>query len=245
MKRSYPISRLAWIQHGYAYVVSFARGGREDGDRWWDGGRTAIRKQNTFDDTAAVIHAVQTTYHLKPSKTIFYGRSAGGLLAANIAHQFPHLVKAIYAEVPYLDVIRTTTNPNLPLTQMEYDEFGDPSSRPAELKALQLISPVDTVPRANTSSPTIVVKTALNDSQVLPYETLKWAKKLRKNQWRNVYVGIDGGGHFVEESNLYKNMAEDATLLDHALSQSSRGTRRRKFSSSKHFTRHRTSSLAE
>ena len=244
-RRSYPVQRLAWLQRGYAYVVSFARGGREDGDRWWDGGRTALRKQNTFDDTAAVIQTVQQTYKFHPNQTVFYGRSAGGLLAANIAHQYPQFVKAVYAEVPYLDVVRTTSNPNLPLTQLEYDEFGDPLTRPDELRALLQFSPVDTVPKATSKSPLIVVKTALNDSQVLPYETLKWAKKLRENGHR-VYVGIDGGGHFVDDKHLYRGLAEDAALIDYELrSQSARGTTRRKWSSSKHFTRHRTSSRAK
>jgi protease II len=264
-RRSYPVSRLAWLNQGYAYAVSFARGGREDGDRWYDGGRTALRKQNTFDDTAAVIQEIQTTYNFSPKNTIFYGRSAGGLLAANIATQYPHLVKAIYAEVPYLDVLRTTSNPDLPLTQMEYDEFGDPATRPDERIAIQTFSPVDTVPNIKNQTqnqnqyqyPFIVVKTALNDSQVLPYETLKWAKKLRENGWK-VFVGIDGGGHFVDEDNLYKGLAEDAVLLNinqnqdkglglktRRASQVSSGTTRRKTSSSKHLIKHRTSSAAE
>jgi protease II len=241
-RRTYPIQRLAWLKKGFAVAVSYARGGREDGDRWYDGGRTALRKQNTFDDTAAVINHIQNIYGFSPKRTIFYGRSAGGLLAANIAHQYPNLTGAVYAEVPYLDVLRTTSNPSLPLTQMEYDEFGDPIKRPDELKAIQKFSPVDTVPQATKQSPFILVKTALNDSQVLPYETLKWAKKLREKNW-TVLVGIDGGGHFVEEAKLYRGLAEDAVLLNHALKKST-GTRRAK-SSAKHFTRHRTSSLAE
>ena len=242
-RRSYPINRLPWIKRGYAYATVFARGGREDGDRWWDGGRTALRKQNTFDDVAATIETLQTKFGFRTQRTVFYGRSAGGLLAANIAQQFPNLVKVVYAEVPYLDVIRTTSNPKLPLTQMEYDEFGDPVRRPEELRALQLFSPVDTVPQASKYSPTIVVKTALHDSQVLPYETLKWAKRLNEKGWQ-VHVGIDGGGHFLQEKALYKALAEDAAIIDHVI-QSSRGTTRRKHSSSKHFTRHRTSSRAE
>ena len=141
-------------------------------------------------------------------------------------------------------MVRTTSNPNLPLTQMEYDEFGDPVRRPEELKALLQFSPVDTVPSAPKNSPFILVKTALNDSQVLPYETLKWAKKLREKNWE-VVVGIDGGGHFVEESKMYRGLAEDAVLLNQALNHKSRGTTRRNTRSAKHFTRHRTSSLAE
>ena len=244
--RSYPIRWLQWLQEGYAIAVAMPRGGREDGDAWYDGGRTALRKQNTFDDTAAVIKMAQATLRIQPKKTVFYGRSAGGFLAANIAQQFPDLVGAVYAEVPYLDVLRTTTNPDLPLTQLEYDEFGDPAKRPQEYLALQRISPVDTVPLAKKHSPIIVVKTAVNDTQVLPYEALKWSKKLRANGW-TVYTGIDGaGGHFAAESAMYQQQAEDAALIDSYLdtaalhvsrtrrsprSHNSRGTTRRRTSS--------------
>ena len=152
-----------------------------------------------------------------PKHTIFYGRSAGGLLAANIAHKYSYLVGAIYTEVPYVDVLRTTSNPSLPLTQMEYDEFGNPAARPEEYEALQHISPVDTVPIAPKHAPIIIVRTAINDAQVLPYEALKWAKKLRANGWM-VYVGIDGsGGHFAEEANMYKQEADDAALIHTSL----------------------------
>ncbi len=212
--RSYPMRWLQWLQEGYAVARAMPRGGREDGDAWYDGGRTALRKQNTFDDTAAVIKMAQATLRIKPKKTVFYGRSAGGLLAANIAQQYPDLVGAVYAEVPYVDVLRTTTNPDLPLTQLEYDEFGDPAKRPQEYLALQRISPVDTVPLAKPDAPLIIVKTAIHDTQVLPYEALKWSKKLRANGFR-VYTGIDdAGGHFAAESSMYQQQAEDAVLID-------------------------------
>jgi oligopeptidase B len=244
--RSYPIRWLQWLVKGYALAVAMPRGGREDGDAWYDGGRTAQRKQNTFDDTAAVIREVQSRLRVKPARTVFYGRSAGGLLAANIAHQYPNLVGAVYAEVPYLDVLRTTSNPALPLTQLEYDEFGDPIRRPREYAALQKISPVDTVPPSTVATPLVVVKTAVNDTQVLPYESLKWSKKLRANGW-TVYVGIDGaGGHFAAESSMVQQQAEDAALIDKRLhSESSRSLSRSKASrnhTSRGKTRRRASS---
>lgn len=235
--RSYPIRWLPFLQRGYAFAVVSPRGGREDGDAWYDGGRTATRKQNTFDDTASAIHTIQTFLSIPAKRTIFYGRSAGGLLAAAIAQQYPSRVGSVYAEVPYVDVLRTTSNPDLPLTKMEYDEFGDPR-RPADLHAIQTYSPVDTVYERPKQAPVIVVKTALHDVQVLPYEALKWAKTLRRHHWE-VYVGIDSeGGHFSEEKTIYRAYAEDAVLLHRRLSKSK--TRRRK-SSRKHFTTHSTS----
>ena len=243
--RSYPIRWLPWLAKGYALAVAMPRGGRENGDSWYNGGRTAQRKQNTFDDTAAVIATVQHKYAITPRRTVFYGRSAGGLLAANIALQYPESVGAVYAEVPYLDVLRTTTNPALPLTQMEYDEFGDPVHRPADYRALKAISPVDTVKKAPVNAPFILVRTALHDTQVLPYEAMKWTERMKAAGW-NILLGIDeDGGHFTDGAILEKLQAEDAILIDsHAStipartrklrSQVSKGTKRRRISSRKH-----------
>ncbi len=225
--RSYPTRWLPWLDNGYAVAVAAPRGGREDGDPWYDGGRTAARKHKTFEDTAAVIKAAQQRLHVAPNRTVFYGRSAGGLLAANIAHTYHNLVGAVYAEVPYVDVLRTTTNPALPLTQLEYDEFGDPARRPDEYAALQKISPVDTVPLAPKHAPLVLVRTGVHDAQVLPYEALKWAKKLRCAGW-SVLVGIDGnGGHFAASDVMYGQQATDAALITaHLTSQKRRMTRK-------------------
>jgi protease II len=244
-RRSYPIRWLPWLTRGYAYAVAMPRGGRDNGDPWYEGGRT-LRKQNTFDDTAAVLKSVQRRFRISPKKTIFYGRSAGGFLAANIAQQYPHLVAAIYAEVPYVDVLRTTSNPDLPLTQMEYDEFGDPIGKIEDYVSLQQISPVDTVPVAPNNAPLCLIRTGINDAQVLPYEAVKWAKKLRAMGW-TALLGIDmGGGHFAAENVIEQQYAEDAAILDHFVgsrrvsktrklrSHVTKGTRRRRTNSLKH-----------
>lgn len=227
-RRSYPIKWLPYLKRGYALAIAMPRGGREKGDAWYDGGRTAARKKHTFDDTAAVIAAVQRRLRIAPCNTVFYGRSAGGWLAAAIAQFYTHLVGAVYAEVPYVDVLRTASNPALPLTQLEYDEFGDPAHRPAEFAALRRISPVDTVPEAPVGGgPLVVIKTAINDMQVLPYEALKWAKKLRSRGWKRVYVGIDGaGGHFAAADVMAVQQAEDAALVFPATSASASATRK-------------------
>jgi hypothetical protein len=213
----YPLRWLPYLERGYALVVAAPRGGRDNGDEWYDGGRTAARKHTTFDDTAAVIKAVHERFHFKPNQTIIYGRSAGGWLAAYIGLKYPQLVGAVYSEVPYLDVLRTTTNPLLPLTQLEYDEFGDPIRRPDEFKALKLISPNNIVRRAPAHAPYVLVRTALHDAQVLPYEALKFAKHLRKNGW-HVTIGLDmDGGHFTKPSSAAEIQGADAAILNQAL----------------------------
>ena len=243
-RRSYPIHWLSWLDRGYALVTAMPRGGRDNGDAWYDGGRTAMRKHHTFEDTAAVIATVQRRFRIQPRNTAFYGRSAGGWLAATIAQQYSHLVGVIYTEVPYVDVLRTSSNPKLPLTKLEYDEFGHPAERPYEYKALQRLSPIDTVPLAPEGAPTIVVRTALYDVQVLPYEAIKWAKKLRAAHW-NVYLGIDqAGGHFAAESDAIQQQAEDAVLIEAAFKKpsSARTTTRRCHACGSGSTPRRTSS---
>jgi protease II len=210
----YPLRWLPYLQNGYALVVAAPRGGRDNGDEWYDAGRTAARKHTTFDDTAAVIKEVQQRFHFKPAQTIIYGRSAGGWLAAYIGLKYSNLVEAVYAEVPYLDVLRTTTNPSLPLTQLEYDEFGDPIHRPDEFKALKAISPNNIVRHAPAHAPFFLVRTALHDAQVLPYEALKFGKHLRKNGWKYA-IGLDmDGGHFTKPSSSAEIQGQDAALLD-------------------------------
>jgi cephalosporin-C deacetylase-like acetyl esterase len=252
-KRAYPKRWLLWLTRGYAIVESAPRGGRENGDAWYDAARTAGRKETTFTDVASVIKAVQERFHFKREQTVIYGRSAGGWTAAYIGQNYSHLVGAVYAEVPYLDVIRTASNPRLPLTQLEYDEFGDPAHRPKEYEALRSLSPVDSVSTAPTAAAFFLVRTALHDSQVYPYEALKFAAKMRSLGWR-IVVGMDrAGGHFVKNSSAAQIYAEDFLLIDGALksrqqatktrrrqarsklrSHNARGTTRRRASSRKH-----------
>ena len=241
----YPKRWLPYLAHGYAVVTAAPRGGRDDGDEWYDAGRTAQRKHATFKDTADVIAAVQRRFHIKPAHTIFYGRSAGGWLAAAIGLFYGHLTAAIYAEVPYLDVLRTSSNPALPLTQLEYDEFGDPRGKLEEYLALQTISPVDALAIAPEGAPLFLVRTALHDVQVYPYEALKFAKKARSLGW-HIVVGVDSdGGHFAAEKDVYDQWATDAAILEAVLRSGPRRRHTRRHAAahrSRGITRRRTSS---
>lgn len=215
-QRSYPIRWLPWLAAGWAVAVVAPRGGRDHGDAWWDGARGALRKHATFEDTAVGIVSAQLCTGVKASNTILYGRSAGGWCAAMTGQTHPELVGAIYAEVPYVDILRTTSNPALPLTTMEYEEFGDPIHHPDHFKALARITPLMTVPSAieGIDMPFVLARTGLYDKQVAAYEVLKWSIHLRSAGW-SVAVGIDtGGGHFAAASAAERQYAEDAALLD-------------------------------
>lgn len=249
-QREYPIRWLPWIERGFAFAVVMPRGGRDNGDQWYDEGRTAPRKHRTFDDTAKAIAHLQKELKIPPLKTLFYGRSAGGWVSAMIALQHSTLVRGVIAEVPYVDVLRTTSNPKLPLTTLEYDEFGDPLHKQQDYEALLKISPVDLARKVKPQNTVVLLKTALHDSQVATYESLKLAATLREKGWTNVYVNIDeDGGHFVGRERMAHEYAEDAAFYSNfvwtapdrrrwrtrkASNHLSKGTTRRRTSSSKH-----------
>jgi hypothetical protein len=242
-QRSYPIRWLAWLERGYALVVAMPRGGRDDGDAWYDQARGATRKHRTFEDNTAVVYEAQKRFHIPPAQTLLYGRSAGGFAAAYVGTHEARRFGAVYAEVPYVDVLRTSSNPALPLTQLEYDEFGHPMKRRADFDALLKLSPVDTVSAApHGGTPCILVRTAVHDAQVLAYEAVKWAKKLRAHGWY-VRTGIDAnGGHFTAYADMYTIQAEDAAILDQCLTPSGRRTRKARSHTSKGTRRRRISS---
>jgi len=224
--RAYPVSWLAQLERGYALAVVFARGGRENGDDWWLSGSAATRKEATFEDVYAAIPAIQRRLGIPVGRTMVYGRSAGGWVAARVAQHSPPLCATVFAEVPYVDVLRTTSNPRLPLTQMEYDEFGDPR-KPADYAALRRLSPVDTVPLAFLGAPVVLARTGLHDMEVSPYEAVKWVTKLQGLGW-NAFLGVDEhGGHFAAKQQQEIQAAENAAFFDDVLRQTGgRGTRK-------------------
>ncbi len=212
----YPIRWLPWLKMGYYLCIGMVRGGRENGDDWWANGSTALQKINTFNDCALVIQEAQKISGMGPNHTILHGRSAGGWNATYVGQKFHYLVSAVYAEVPYVDVLRTTTNPDLPLTKLEYDEFGDPLHKPEDFKALMKISPMNNIPSAfdGLDVPFVLCRTGFYDRQVAPYEILKYAVRLREKGW-HCAVGFDKkSGHFAKMSDLYKQRAEDGAILD-------------------------------
>jgi oligopeptidase B len=128
------------------------------------------------------------------------------------------LMRTVYTEVPYVDVLRTTTNPGLPLTELEYNEFGDPLHRLEDFISVGLQSPVDSA--AVTASPSVLVltRTAENDSQVFAYESVKWIRRLRSHDRGQAAPKLciveRGQGHFTPPDRQDFQRALDCAVLD-------------------------------
>ena len=175
----YPVtfssSRLSLLERGVAVAVAHVRGGGELGKRWHDGGRM-LAKRNTFTDFVACAELLVREGYTAHDRLVIEGGSAGGLLIGAVLNMRPDLCTAAVLRVPFVDVITTMLDPSLPLTVGEFEEWGNPGLREhyAYLKSY--------CPYTNLRArryPAILVRTALNDSQVMYWEPAKWVAKLR------------------------------------------------------------------
>lgn len=207
------------IQNGWCILYTFLRGGGDHDDKWAKAGRVAGRLK-TVEDFEALIKAAQKRLDIAAKYTAIHGRSAGGLLMGATLARHPDscLFSAVYAGVPYVDVLRTTTNKDLPLTTIEYNEFGNPSKRLEDFISVGLISPADSA--AVTASPEVFViaRTGLNDSQVYSYEPIKWIRRLRSHDGKGAAPKLvfaePGQGHFVDPDKDLVQHIQDIALLD-------------------------------
>jgi len=201
------------LRRGWYVAIGCWRGGGDHSPEWEDSGRRHGR-ETVLEDVEDTIQILQEKTHMKPKQTVLYGRSAGGLWVGGMVakHSTGKLFGGVYMEVPYVDVLRTTTNHSLPLTDLEADEFGLPSQRISDFVSILKWSPMENLPAGGVKGVWQIVRTGLNDSEVYPYEAAKWV--VRSGEL--AYLAVeDGQGHFVSGNVGLKQRAEDlAVLLD-------------------------------
>lgn len=208
------------IRRGWCILYTFLRGGGDHTEAWAHAGRRDGR-QRTLDDFEALIRKTQKQYHISPKKTAIYGRSAGGLLVGGTLSRYPSgsLLSAVYAEVPYVDELRTTTNWNLPLTELEFNEFGNPTQRLEDFISVGHLSPANSATVVSTPDVCVLTRTAANDSQVFAYESVKWIRRLRESAAADakapkICIVEEGQGHFTPPDATSAQWATDAAILD-------------------------------
>ena len=205
------------LSRGWAVVFCLVRGSGDDTDAWAEAARRD-QKVNSVEDFEACIRKTRSITGLAASTIVIYGRSAGGYLVGATVGRNPHgnLFGAAYTEVPYVDVLRTTTNPSLPLTQLEYEEFGDPARRLQDFGALLRLSPIDLIPKEGIPALSVLCRTALLDMEVLAYESMKWIRRLRgtkKGQPKLLAITADEG-HFAKGDSAIRQRAQDLAILE-------------------------------
>jgi len=188
-------NRLSMLDRGVVYGIAHIRGGGELGKKWHDDGKL-MKKKNTFTDFITCCEYLIAQGYTSKDKLAITGRSAGGLLMGAVVTMRPDLYKVVFTAVPFVDVMNTMLDPTLPLTTQEYLEWGDPNEKPA-YDYMKSYSPYDQTKKADY--PIMLVRTSLNDSQVMYWEPAKWVAKLRVNEAGNhlllLKTRMDPGGH--------------------------------------------------
>jgi oligopeptidase B len=196
------------LDRGMIYAVAHIRGGGEMGKEWHEQGRM-MTKKNTFADFISVAEDLIKQGYTSKDKLAIQGGSAGGLLMGAVVNMRPDLFKAVIAQVPFVDVINTMSDPTLPLTTQEYIEWGNPADKEAYLY-MKSYDPYTNV--AKKKYPAMLVRTSLNDSQVGYWEGTKWVARLRtmKTDENPLILRVNMGAGHGGASGRYDRLREIA-----------------------------------
>jgi oligopeptidase B len=199
---------LSLLDRGIIVAIAHVRGGEEMGRRWYEDGKL-LRKRNTFTDfIAAAEHLIRAGY-TSASRLVINGGSAGGLLMGAVTNLRPDLFHAVVAEVPFLDVMNTMLDPTLPLTVIEYEEWGNPED--AEYYGyMRSYSPYDNIEAK--AYPHMLLTGGLNDPRVAYWEPAKWTARLRarKTDGNRLLLKTNMGAGHAGASGRYDYLREVA-----------------------------------
>lgn len=176
MDPNFRSSIISLLDRGFVYAIAHIRGGSEMGRAWYEQGRMNFKK-NTFSDFIAVTEYLRDQ-KIADSKNIFaMGGSAGGLLMGAITNMAPELYRGIVTVVPFVDVLTTMLDPDIPLTTAEYEQWGNPNEK-SSYEYIKSYSPYDNIQKKNY--PAVLAVTGYHDSQVQYWEPAKYVAKLRE-----------------------------------------------------------------
>ncbi len=174
----FSVARLSLLDRGYVYAIAHIRGGGELGRSWYDQGKT-LTKRNTFTDFIACGRTLIESGYTSADRLAARGGSAGGLLMGAVANLGADTFAAVHAAVPFVDNLTTILDPELPLTVIEWDEWGDPLHDPEVYAYMKSYAPYENV--TDQTYPAILATTSLNDTRVLFCEPAKWVAALRRD----------------------------------------------------------------
>ena len=205
-------NRLSLLDRGVVFAVAHIRGGGEMGEEWRDAGKLTL-KMNTFTDFIACAEFLIAEKYTSPEHLAIQGGSAGGLLMGATINLRPDLFNAVLSQVPFVDVLNTMLDDTLPLTVGEYLEWGNPNIH-ADYETMRTYCPYTNL--AAKDYPAMLVKTSLNDSQVMYWEAAKYTAKLRslKTDANLLLLKTNMGAGHGGSSGRYDALHE--TALDYA-----------------------------
>jgi oligopeptidase B len=186
-------TRLSLLDRGVVLAYAHIRGGGDLGDTWHDAGKMMV-KRTSFTDFVAAVEQLTARGYGDPARVAIEGGSAGGLLMGAAVNLRPDLFNVVLSHVPFVDVMNTMLDASLPLTVGEYEEWGNPNE-PEAFAYMLSYSPYDNLKPGDY--PAMLVKTSLNDSQVMYWEPAKYVAKLRTLKQNDapllLHINMDAG----------------------------------------------------
>lgn len=177
MPAAFSTARLSLVDRGFIYAIAHIRGGKDKGYRWYTDGKRE-KKLNTFTDFIAAGEHLAATGLTRRGAIIAHGGSAGGMLVGAVANMAPDLFLGIIADVPFVDVLNTMLDAELPLTPPEWPEWGNPIESAEDFALIRSYSPYDNV--TAQPYPHIFALAGLTDPRVTYWEPAKWIARLRE-----------------------------------------------------------------
>jgi oligopeptidase B len=211
-------SRLSLVDRGFSYAIAHIRGGDDLGHGWYLDGKLT-RRTNTFNDFVDVARGLVELGYATEGRIAAQGGSAGGELMGAVANQAPELWGAIVADVPFVDVLNTMLDGDLPLTPGEWPEWGNPIADKAAFDLIQGYSPYDNVEAK--AYPPMLITGGLNDPRVTYWEPAKWAARLRatKTDDNLLLLKINMGAGHGGKSGRWDSLREQAEAYAFVLGQ--------------------------
>tara|TARA_X000000950_G_scaffold96197_1_gene121460 strand:- start:1183 stop:3282 length:2100 start_codon:yes stop_codon:yes gene_type:complete len=190
---SFSSVRLSLLDRGFVYAIAHIRGSQYLGRGWYDDGKM-FKKKNTFTDFIDAGKYLIKEGYSNENKLFAMGGSAGGLLMGAVVNMAPEIFKGVVAAVPFVDVVTTMLDDDIPLTTFEYDEWGNPNNKDSYDYMLSY-SPYDQV--EGKDYPAIFITTGYHDSQVQYFEPAKWIARLRDRRTNKepllMYCNMEAG----------------------------------------------------
>jgi len=209
MSPNFSSARLSLLDRGFAYAIAHVRGGDELGYAWYEAGKLD-RRTNTFNDFVDAAQFLIQQRYTGEGRLVASGGSAGGTLTGAVANSTPRLWGAVVSHVPFVDVLNTILDESLPLTKLEWPEWGNPVEDKTAFEAIRSYSPYDQL--REQAYPPMLVTAGLNDPRVTYWEAAKYVAKLRSlKSDRNVLLLKTnmGAGH-QGKSGRYDSLREVA-----------------------------------
>jgi len=213
---SFNASRFCLVDRGITFAIAHVRGGGDVGDFWHEEGKKKLKKNTFFDYIACANHLIEKKYTHKAG-ICFYGGSAGGLTGGAVANMAPELFFSMLLLVPFVDIMTTMLNENLPLTPAEWELWGNPITSKEYFEYILSYSPYNNIKK--TDYPKMLITTSLFDNRVLYSEPVKYIAKLRdlktdKNlQLLKCKIKAAGHGGMSGRDNSIIELAEEYSFI--------------------------------